>query len=888
MIFDRQGLCLMVNGPGLAMMGLSESDVLQKNLSDFWPEDARPKVIEKTNQVLGGIASSFEGVYIRPDGEEVLWSVKLTPLYSNGGGPNGFASISTDITNHRRIEDELERYREHLQKLVDQRTAELNAAVLKAEEEKARAEGIIAAVGDGISIHGTDFRILYQNQAMKDLLGDHAGEYCYKAYQGKDSVCGDCQLVMTFNDGKIHKKEGKAATDKGDIYTEITASPLRDSKGKIIAGVEVVRDITGRKISEETLRQTNERLRTILDASPAAIIAVDLNDMVTIWSKAAEQIFGWSEKEMIGHFYPVMQEVKAEKCRTFIRQILDGQPILSIEVRRRRKDGSSVDIMISSAPLYDYGGKVSGILSVVTDITQTKRADWELRLAHEELKQIFNTATEGMVVIDKDFKVIRVNDTLLSLLGVSRKDVFGKKCYEIFPSGSLCHTSNCPMDRTLRGEESVEFETEKQRQDGTKFPAIIKAAPFRNPEGDLVGIVESIRDISDRKKMEEMILKAKNLESIGILAGGIAHDFNNLFQGIVGNISIAAGHLCSDDKAYRYIKQAENILEIAKSLTGQLRTFSKGGEPVKRLINIGGKIRKWVSFSLSGSNLKTDFRIEEGCCRVEIDEGQIRQVIQNLVLNARDAMPHGGTLTITVHRTYLGEVQEKTGLKEGMYMKISVKDEGIGIPEQLVPKIFDPYFSTKTTGNQKGTGLGLTICYSIMNKHGGAITAESNRPEGSTFTIFLPVSEDKAPEVPEEKEFRRPSQVCKGRVLVMDDEKMILDVARIYLEQLGYECETAKESDEAVEIYRKAAVAGCPFDAVILDLTVPKGKGGISAIAGLLKINPNVKALVSSGYSEDPAVSNYKQLGFQGVLAKPYTIKQLSDALLRLSERFAS
>jgi PAS domain S-box-containing protein len=882
MVFDRQGRCLAVNGPGLSMMGLSESEVLEKNFCDLLPEESRPSVSEKINQVLDGKMTSFEAEYVRPDGTEVLWNLELKPIYGGKGRLNGFVSIGTDITKYRKAEDELERYREHLQKLVDLRTSELKAAIVKTEEEKARSGAIIAAIGDGFSIHDTDFRILYQNQVAKDLLGDHVGEYCFKAYMGIDSVCERCHIAELFKDGKVHKKEGRMTTDKGILHTEITASPLRDSAGKIVAGIEVVRDITARKVSEETLRQTNERLRTILEASPAAIIVLNRDGIVTLWNKSAQRIFGWSEAEVTGQFYPIIAEGNVGEFRALLVQVLNGRSILGAKVRRRKKDGSPVDIMISAGPLHDTGGVISSILAVVTDITAAQRTEQDLKLAHSELEQIFNTAADGMVVIDKDFNILRVNDTFLALLGVRKESVMGRKCHEVFPSDSVCHTDDCPMRRILRGEESVEIEVEKPRHDGTKFPSIVKAAPFRNTYGAVIGIVEDIRDVSERKKMQEAVMKARNLESIGLLAGGIAHDFNNLLQGVLGNISIAQRYLKPDDKAHRYIEQVQDISGMAKSLTGQLLTFSRGGEPVRRPVLIGEKLRDWVNFALSGTNLRGEFDIEEGCCLIEVDEGLMRQVIQNLVLNARDATPYGGTLKVNARKIYLGR-EEKTALKEGIYMKISITDRGTGIPEKNMNKIFDPYFSTKDIGNQKGMGLGLAICHSIMEKHGGAITVESREGIGSTFAIYMPVSEKEIPGTDVASNAEKQYVRYKGKVLIMDDEKIVSDVARVYLNQLGYECEVATDGTEAIEMYKYAQDTGSPFDMVILDLTVPGGLGGEETIAELLKIDPRVKALVSSGYSQEPIMSNYRQPGFLGAIAKPYTLKELDATLSGIS-----
>jgi PAS domain S-box-containing protein len=277
------------------------------------------------------------------------------------------------------------------------------------------------------------------------------------------------------------------------------------------------------------------------------------------------------------------------------------------------------------------------------------------------------------------------------------------------------------------------------RKDGTVFPISVISSPIRE-NGKVVESVTAFRDITERKRLERELMKARNLESIGLLAGGIAHDFNNLLQGLLGNIQLAKMHLKPGDQAYHCIEQAENVYSTAKDLAHQLLTFAKGGSPVKRPVLIGEKLRQWVNFALSGSHLKGDFTIDESSCPVEIDEGQMRQVIQNLVINAREAMPEGGVLRVRSQEISLS-TEERPPLKEGVYMKISIQDQGTGIPEEYITRIFDPYFSTKNIGNQKGMGLGLTICYSIVKNHGGLLTVESEEGKGSTFHIYLPVAE---------------------------------------------------------------------------------------------------------------------------------------------------
>jgi CheY-like chemotaxis protein len=325
------------------------------------------------------------------------------------------------------------------------------------------------------------------------------------------------------------------------------------------------------------------------------------------------------------------------------------------------------------------------------------------------------------------------------------------------------------------------------------------------------------------------------------------------------------------DQVVARLNEMEKASLQAKNLTQQLLTFSKGGEPVKKLVNLAELIKNSATFSLRGSNVRCDFSISQDLRPVEVDEGQIGQVINNLVLNADHAMPEGGIIEISSDNSALA-AGNKFSLPAGPYLRTSFRDHGVGIHPDHLPKVFDPYFTTK----HKGSGLGLTVAYSIIDKHSGRLTAESEPGHGTTFTIYLPASEKPASQpVDEEKRLF----IGNGKLLVMDDEEFIRDVAIQMLNKMGYEVSVAKDGNEAIEIYRQAQQSKEPFDAVIMDLTVPGGMGGREAIQKLKELDPNIKALVSSGYSNDPIMSDFRDYGFEGVVKKPYRIQDMSDAL---------
>ena len=390
-------------------------------------------------------------------------------------------------------------------------------------------------------------------------------------------------------------------------------------------------------------------------------------------------------------------------------------------------------------------------------------------------------------------------------------------------------------------------------------------------KGKLSGAVHAARDVTERKNMDKELQKAEKLESLGLLAGGIAHDFNNILSSILVNIGMSKIYAGKEGKSLSRMNEAEKAVLRAKDLTQQLLTFSRGGAPIKNPASIAALLKDTAEFALSGSNVRCDFSAAGGLWDVEIDEGQISQVIQNLVLNGSQAMPQGGTIYIGANNVSL-----KTGdlppLKEGKYIKIEMQDQGVGIPREHYTKIFDPFFSTK----QRGSGLGLSTAYSIVKKHSGLITVESELGKGTTFYIYLPATGEKKKK--KKKEDLR-TIAGHGRILLMDDEEMVLEATGDMLQEMGYTVTTAEDGEEAIKLYEAAGQAGEPFEVVIMDLVVPGGMGGKETIERLLEIDPGVRAVVSSGYSTDPVMAHYEEYGFVGAVSKPYKIIDMSTVL---------
>lgn len=393
---------------------------------------------------------------------------------------------------------------------------------------------------------------------------------------------------------------------------------------------------------------------------------------------------------------------------------------------------------------------------------------------------------------------------------------------------------------------------------------------FKTAGGQIHGFIFS-RDITGNRKMEEELLKSQKLESLSILAGGIAHDFNNILTIILGNVNIARTKLNPQDKTYERLAEAEKAIYTATGLTQQLLTFSKGGTPVKKAMAIDKLLKDSTLFALRGSNIECVFAIERDLLQAEIDEGQINQVINNLIINARHAMSGGGSIEVGAKNIILEE-RNVLNLPKGEYVETSVKDSGVGIPEEHLQKIFDPFFTTK----KEGSGLGLASAFSIVRQHNGHICVDSELGQGTTFTIYLPaIKESSCTTGHEENGVKR----GWGNILIMDDDVQIGEILCEMLTVLGYKPRFTNDCSEAIKLYKDSLESGEKIDAVILDLTIPGDIGGNGTLKKLLYINPDIKAIVSSGYSKDGGIADYETSGFKAYLPKPYTMTRLSEVL---------
>ena len=501
----------------------------------------------------------------------------------------------------------------------------------------------------------------------------------------------------------------------------------------------------------------------------------------------------------------------------------------------------------------------------IRDLAERNQARAALQESARTMANILENTTDGFFALDAQWKFTYINPEAEVLLARSREELYGADLWEKFPAliGSLFESN---YRKVMAEQVAVEFEA-SDAEDKTWLE--VRAYPSGG------GVSVFFRDITGRKRTEDERLTTSKLESLGTLAGGIAHDLNNILTVISGNIGLAQIEAPSDSRGLlSFLSKAGQAAQHAAHLSSQLLTFSKGGAPLKKVVSIAQLLETSAEFSLYGSNLRADLDIEKDLWKSEVDAGQVEQVMNALILNAREAMPHGGTVRIRARNREVKE-GEVTLLPAGRYLKITIADRGLGVQEEFVSKVFDPYFTTKPAAS----GLGLAISYSIVKKHGGLLQLESTSPEGSTFAFFLPaapVSGDHA-----SRPLERVFQFNHQRVLVMDDEAAIRELTSQLLSTLGYEVTAVPDGLEAIRLYERALRRGEHFQAVILDATVRGGLGGVATIERLRGMDPQVNAIICSGYSDEAALSEFLAYGFRGALPKPFTRNELADALQR-------
>ncbi len=642
----------------------------------------------------------------------------------------------------------------------------------------------------------------------------------------------------------------------------------------------------------DRLQEREERYRTVFNAPSDAILLHDPESGAIVEAnQGAERMYGYSAAELRAKRLsdlslgspPYGQEEAIVHVRRAIERGSDR-----FEWRARRADGSLfwVEIVLHAV---SFGGN-RYILAVVRDIDDRKRAEMALAKETEQLAITLRSIGDGVITTDERGAVMLMNPVAEELTGWEEEEARGRPLTEVFTivheeSGEPIEDPAAKVLRTGRLVELGNHVTLVSRQ-GQRRAIADSAAPIRDPRQQLVGVVLVFRDMTEKYRTERELRKMQKLESIGVLAGGIAHDFNNILTSILGNVSLALAHLGRDGErggegeVRPLLEQAERATEQAGKLARQLLTFAKGGDPVLQTASIAGIITEAAGFVLRGSPVRCEFDLPDGLWPVRVDPGQISQVIQNIVLNARQVMSEGGMITIAAANRAEPAAANREQEGEKRWVEITISDTGPGIPADMVDRIFDPYF----TRREGGTGLGLAICHSIVTRHDGRITVASQPGRGTSFTILLPacLQEGGMPAATDRAQGTDAPSFRPLRVLIMDDDPMIRQLACRMLEHLGHRPAAVADGEAALAAYQEAHASGAGFDLVIMDLTIVGGMGGVETAAALRRIDPSANLVVASGYANDPVLADPKRYGFRAAMAKPYTTQALERLLAQV------
>ncbi|MEN8809595.1 MAG: PAS domain S-box protein [Desulfobacterales bacterium] len=795
----------------------------------------------------------------------------------------------------RESQKDLQRAHDELERRVDIRTAELARAneklmaeiaehtrtETKLRESEANYRELFNAEPDAIIIADAENKkIVDANLSAVQLYG-----YSY------EEMCSLSALALSAEPEKSLRHIERIARESFKMGPDGLAYRLHKRKDGTVFPVEIawgfyslkgrklicamMRDNTVREQAEKELKRSEQNYRLLIENQTDLVVKVDTQGKFLFVSPSYCQTFSKTEDELLGKtFMPLVHPDDRHSTANAMEELWRPPHTAYMEQRAMTKDGWRWLAWVETAILNE-NKEVEAIIGVGRDVTKRKSAQEALEAEKERLTVTLRSIGDGVITTDRDGTITLINKVAESLTGWTQHSALGQPIDQVFhivneQTHERCENS---VQRVLESGQIIGLanNTKLIRKDGKEFIIADSGAPIISKGGEIIGVVLVFRDITEKRRMHQEILKIQKLESLGVLAGGIAHDFNNFLTGIIGNLSLVKLDITPQSKIYDSVKNMESAALRAKDLTQQLLTFSRGGKPVKSVVHLPDLVSESVAFALRGSNLKCHYAFKPDLKLVEVDQGQIGQVLNNLVINAVQATPQGGAVNVSAENVVLG-ADNAMNLKPGEYVKLTLTDQGTGIPKDHIDRIFDPYFSTK----QKGSGLGLTVAYSIIDKHDGRITVESELGAGATFHVLFPATEKTAQQAVDHK-----PKIFKGRgrVLVMDDEKLIRDIVVQFLTVMGFETAKAEDGREAMELYREAKESGHAFDVVIMDLTIPGGMGGKETIKKLLAYDPAAIAIVSSGYSNDPIMSNCEAYGFKGVIKKPYRIEELSDAL---------
>jgi PAS domain S-box-containing protein len=878
-LLDPEGRLLAANSTALNFAGVTEEKVIGKW---FWETPWWQHSAEVREQLKSAIKNASMGKFIRYETSHVnaqgqirQSDFTLNPVMDDAGNVIYIIPEARDITEYLKAQQ-----------------------TLKESEEKYRS--VLENAGESIYI-AADNRIVFANKrtseitrySQQELYGRPFADFIYPT---------DREMVVNRYLARLRGEKVDPlysfrliGGDGNLMWIELRATPI-EWEGRP-ATLNFLTDITTSKKAEKAIEHSNRRLADIIDFLPDATFVIDDSDKVVLWNRAMTEMTGVPDSEMVGrgdriftipfygesrpHLMDLIWSDHADISARYTNVERHGNSLSAEAFCPALRQGKGAWVLAKTCPLHDKDGNTVGAIESIRDITEQKMAEDTLRKSEEQYRLLAENTDDVIWTLDAKMNYTYISPSIRKLSGFEPEEAMQLPLEKVLTpqsQQSMLHELELDWDNIIQGKhESRKIEFEQYRKDGSTVWVETVVQALYDEAGQLSGFMGSSRDISDRKRFQDEQVRLAKLQSVGTLAGGIAHDFNNILGAVLGNVSLARAEIPPANPAYDCLLDAEKAVLRARDLTKQLLTFSRGGTPVKKITWLTDTIMDTANFAVSGSSAICHFSIEDSLWPANVDEGQIGQVISNLVINARQAMPAGGLIKVKAENIVLGEehsIGKSLPLAPGNYIRITVQDHGTGIPDENVSRIFDPYFTTK----KDGTGLGLAICFSIIHNHGGHISVESAPGQGSAFFVYLPAYLDEIKHT--RKEEHQDKVRLNVRILVMDDDAALRATIKSMLKHIGFEhVTTAASGEEAIRLYRKALTLKEPFDTVILDLTVPGGMGGKETMEKLLEIDQGVVAIVSSGYTEESAMAEYEKYGFKGVITKPYTADELKRAL---------
>jgi PAS domain S-box-containing protein len=875
---DSASRFLLANKNCAQIMGAKESDeLIGKTDFDFYPKEQATAYYNDEQAIIrsGQPLINHEERNVDPAGNNIWLLTTKIPLRDAHGQVVGIMGIGRNITDRKRAELEVLKAKESAE-------AAYKEAEKALSKESQLLRTLIDNVPDYIYVKDAGGRFVVANRALSQLVGaknpeELLGKTDFDFFPKELAAAfhSDEQAILKSRESLVNQEERSVDAKGNPKWTSTSKVPLRDNTGNVIGIMGIGRDITMRRQAEEALRESNQALKALVDASPVAIVCVDRAGNVTLANPAAERMFGWSEREMLGRPVPIVPEEQRHLYYALRAAVLEGKSVSGREVQALKKDGSTVDAIVSMAPLRDGAGEIRGAMDIAVDITDRKEAEAQLALQAAALE----SAANAVVISDKSGKIEWVNPAFTVMTGYSSEEIVGQT-FGLLKSGKHPKEFFDQLWDTIRAGKVWHGEIVNRRKDGTLFIDEQTITPVRSEDGEIIRYVTIEQDVSEKRQLAQQLSQSQKMESIGRLAGGVAHDFNNLLTVVLSYGDVLLERTDLDPRTHKQVEEIKKAAVRAATLTRQLLAFSRQQVMEPKILNLNAIITDTEKMlrRLIGEDIELLTRLDADLGSVKVDPGQVEQIVMNLVVNARDAMPEGGRLIIETSNADLDEEYARyhPPSAPGRYVLLTVTDTGVGMDRETKAHIFEPFFTTKELG--KGTGLGLSTVYGIVRQSGGYIWVYSEPKQGSVFKIYLPRVEGPAEQV-------RTSEPAIAHlrgsetILVVEDEEALRTLTCSLLQLSGYTVLEAKSGALAIELARTHA---SPIHLLLTDVVMPEMSGSKVA-EELARLRPEAKVVFMSGYTRFSDADKGLEESSVILLQKPFSraalLRKVREAL---------